>query len=78
MLFLSDVDSTSFERYMYRLGNDITSSNYMIASKSGSTFETKDGMLRVKKMLENEEKLVNYLDQVKTVPETETESPRDT
>lgn len=48
--FYSDVDSISFERFLYKLG-DITSSNFMIASKSGSTFETKDGFLRVQQML---------------------------
>lgn len=53
ILFYSDVDSASLERYLHRLG-DVTSSNYLIASKSGSTFETKDGFLRVQKMLENE------------------------
>ena len=50
--FYSDVDSASLERFLYRLG-DITKSNFMIASKSGSTFETKDGFLRVQKMLED-------------------------
>lgn len=48
--FYSDVDSISLARFMHRLG-DVTSSNYMIASKSGSTFETKDGFLRIQKML---------------------------
>lgn len=48
--FYSDVDSISLARFMHRLG-DITSSNFMIASKSGSTFETKDGFLRVQQML---------------------------
>ena len=48
--FYSDVDSTSLERFLYRLG-DVTTSNFMIASKSGSTFETKDGFLRVQQML---------------------------
>ena len=51
ILFYSDVDSTSFSRFLYRLGNDVTSSNYMVASKSGSTFETKDGFLRIRQML---------------------------
>lgn len=51
VLFYSDVDSVSFARFLYKLGNDVTSSNYMVASKSGSTFETKDGFLRIKKML---------------------------
>ena len=49
----------SLERYVYRLG-DITSSNYLIASKSGSTFETKDGFLRIQTMLENEYKAKGY------------------
>ena len=49
--FYSDIDSSSWERFLYRLGNDVTSSNYMIASKSGSTFETKDGFLRILNML---------------------------
>lgn len=53
ILFYSDVDSVSFARFMSRLGNDVTKSNYMVASKSGSTFETKDGFLRIKKMLED-------------------------
>lgn len=48
--FYSDVDSVSLNRFLYRLG-DVTSSNFMIASKSGSTFETKDGFLRVQQML---------------------------
>lgn len=49
--FYSDVDSSSFERFLCRLDNDVLSSNYLIASKSGSTFETKDGFLRVLNML---------------------------
>lgn len=52
VMFFSDVDSTSFSRFMHRLDNDITKSNFMVVSKSGSTFETKDGMLRAKQMLE--------------------------
>lgn len=51
--FYSDVDSASLERFLYRLGNDVLSSNYLIASKSGSTFETKDGFLRVWEMLQD-------------------------
>ena len=53
ILFYSDIDSVSFTRFLHRLGNDVTSSSYMVASKSGSTFETKDGFLRIKKMLED-------------------------
>ncbi len=48
--FYSDVDSISWARFMSKIG-DVTSSNYMIASKSGSTFETKDGFLRIQQML---------------------------
>ena len=51
ILFYSDVDSVSFSRFMHRIGNDVLNSNYMVASKSGSTFETKDGFLRIKQML---------------------------
>ncbi len=53
ILFYSDVDSISWARYLSKLGGDVLSSNYLIASKSGSTFETKDGFLRIKKMLED-------------------------
>ena len=53
VLFFSDIDSLSFDRFLARLGGDITHSNFMIASKSGSTFETKDGMLRVQQLLED-------------------------
>ena len=49
--FYSDVDSASLERFLYRLENNVLESNYLIASKSGSTFETKDGFLRVLAML---------------------------
>lgn len=51
--FYSDVDSASLERFLYRLDKKVIESNYMIASKSGSTFETKDGFLRVQAMLED-------------------------
>ncbi len=53
VLFYSDVDSISFARFLSKLNNDVLSSNYLIASKSGSTFETKDGFLRIQKMLED-------------------------
>lgn len=49
--FYSDVDSASLERFLYRLEDNVLESNYLIASKSGSTFETKDGFLRVLTML---------------------------
>ena len=48
----SDVDSASLERFLYKI-SDVTKSNYLVASKSGSTFETKDGFLRIQQMLIN-------------------------
>lgn len=50
--FFSDIDSTSFDRYMYQIDNDARNSNYLVVSKSGSTFETKDGMMRIFNKLE--------------------------
>ncbi len=50
VVFYSDVDSVSLERFLTKLG-DVTNANYMVASKSGSTFETKDGFLRIQDML---------------------------
>ena len=52
ILFFSDVDSVSLNRYVHRIDGNFTNSNFLIASKSGSTFETKDGFLKVKQMLE--------------------------
>ena len=60
VLFFSDVDSVSLNRYLLRLDNDVTNSNYLIASKSGSTFETKDGFLKVKQLLEKAYKEKGY------------------
>ena len=51
VLFYSDVDSISWERFLAKLGGNVLSSNYLIASKSGSTFETKDGFLRIQKLV---------------------------
>ena len=45
--FFSDIDSVSFNRFIQELDGDVKKSNYLVASKSGSTFETKDGMLRI-------------------------------
>ncbi len=45
--FFSDIDSTSFDRFMYQIDNNVKNSNYLVVSKSGSTFETKDGMERI-------------------------------
>ncbi len=53
ILFFSDIDSVSLNRFLQRIDNDVTKSNFLIASKSGSTFETKDGFLKVKQLLKN-------------------------
>ncbi len=53
ILFYSDVDSISWERFLSKLGGDVLSSNYLVASKSGSTFETKDGFLRIQNLIKN-------------------------
>ena len=45
--FFSDIDSVSFNRFMNELDGNAANSNYLVVSKSGSTFETKDGMLRI-------------------------------
>ena len=52
IFFYSDVDSISLERFLSKINHDVLSSNSLIASKSRSTFETKDGFLRIQKMLE--------------------------
>ena len=51
VLFYSDIDSVSFNRLLNRLDGDVSNSNYLVVSKSGSTFETKDGMLKIQQML---------------------------
>lgn len=61
--FYSDVDSASLERFLYKLDDNILESAFMIASKSGSTFETKDGFLRVMAMLEEAYKAKGLSDQ---------------
>ena len=50
----SDICSIGFRRLMNSLDNKATNARYMIVSKSGETFETKDAMIRIKNMLENE------------------------
>ena len=64
--FYSDVDSASLERFLYKLNDNVLDSNFLIASKSGSTFETKDGFLRVLTML-----VEAYMSQGKSQEEAE-------
>lgn len=49
--FISDIDSVSFNRFMHSIGNNPANSDYLVVSKSGTTFEPKDAMLRLKNML---------------------------
>ena len=42
--FFSDIDTVSINRFMKEIGGDIRNSNYLIVSKSGKTFETKDAL----------------------------------
>ncbi|MCQ2738878.1 MAG: hypothetical protein MJ237_01480 [bacterium] len=49
--FYSDVDSTSLDRFLARIGGNITNSKFLVASKSGTTYETEDGMNRMRTKL---------------------------
>jgi len=49
--FMADIDTVSHNRFMQTIGNDITNSNFLVVSKSGTTFEPKDALLRTKQML---------------------------
>lgn len=53
ILFYSDIDSLSFNRLLKSLRGDITNSNFLVVSKSGSTFETKDAFLKIKNKLKD-------------------------
>ena len=52
ILFYSDIDSLSFKRLLKSLDNDVTTSNFLVVSKSGSTFETNDAFSRLKQKLQ--------------------------
>jgi hypothetical protein len=49
--FISDIDSVSHKRYMATIGNDVRNSNYLIVSKSGSTYEPSDAFIRTQDMM---------------------------
>ena len=51
--FMSDVDSTSHNRFMNSIGGDTRNSNFLIVSKSGTTFEPQDAFIRTKNMMED-------------------------
>ncbi len=48
--FISDIDSSSHGRFMRSIGDDIRNSNYLVVSKSGSTYEPKDAFIRSQNM----------------------------
>ncbi len=49
--FFSDIDTTSYNRYKKEIGGDITNSNFLVVSKSGTTFETKYALEIIEKDL---------------------------
>ncbi len=51
VLFYSDIDPISYESFKKELGGDVRNANYLVVSKSGTTFETKDGFVRVENEL---------------------------
>ncbi len=48
VLFYSDIDPLSYESFKKELGGDVRNANYLVVSKSGTTFETKDAFERFK------------------------------
>lgn len=46
VLFYSDIDPISYENFKEKLGGDVRNANYLVVSKSGTTFETKDAFTR--------------------------------
>lgn len=49
--FMSDIDTISHNRFMTSIGNDVRNSNYLVVSKSGTTFEPKDALIRTENQL---------------------------
>lgn len=49
--FMSDIDTVSNNRFLRTIGDDVTNSNFLVVSKSGSTFEPKDALVRFKEMV---------------------------
>lgn len=44
--FYSDIDPVSYENFLKEVGGDVTNLNFLVVSKSGTTFETADGFKR--------------------------------
>jgi len=51
--FYSDIDPVSLENFMQEVNRPINDLNFLVVSKSGTTFETKDGFVRFENMLYN-------------------------
>lgn len=58
--FYSDIDNASFKQYMGEIGGDITKTNFLVVSKSGTTFEAEDPYLKVEKALVKKYKEMGY------------------
>lgn len=52
--FYSDIDPISFENFIQEVNRPVQDLNFLVVSKSGTTFETKDGFIRF------ENSLINY------------------
>ena len=53
VLFYSDIDNGSFNNFIRKNGGDVRKMNFLVASKSGTTFETADGFKRFEDALIN-------------------------
>lgn len=56
VLFYSDIDPISFNNFLREAGRNVKEMNYLVASKSGTTFETADGFKRFEDKLIEEYK----------------------
>ncbi len=56
VFFYSDIDPVSFNNFLRETGRNITELNFLVASKSGTTFETADGFKRFEDKLIKEYK----------------------
>ena len=49
--FYSDIDPVSFNNFLKEVNRPVQDLNFLVVSKSGTTFETKDGFMRFEKLL---------------------------
>jgi glucose-6-phosphate isomerase len=54
--FYSDIDPVSFNNFLKETGKDVKDLNFLVVSKSGTTFETQDAFKRFENSLEQEYK----------------------